>query len=105
MGIRTSPVVLHKSPSEVVLKNFSFAAHGDLSPTETILSVPTYTITAEDEVSPTLVFYEPPAIDGQVVQVKLSGGTGGIVYSVQILVTTSNGQTLEAVGRLHVEGA
>jgi hypothetical protein len=84
-----------KQPAESRLYNFDFS--GLMQATETIASVGSTVAT------PSGLTVGTSAISGQIVQVRLSGGTAATEYLVTCTILTSASSTLELEGRLWVE--
>ena len=75
--------------------NFSFEEFAEVEASQT-LSDPTVTFT------PSGLTVGTPAVSGGVVQVRISGGTAGVRYTGECVVTTSGGDTLSQQGALEV---
>lgn len=95
-GIRTAVEVVRKTPEEVVIKNMDFSGV-DLATGETVVSIDSTEIDPSGE-----MVIDQATRQGNLVQVTLSGGLEGRTYEVKVMVTTSEGQELEGVGRVSV---
>ena len=94
-------VYIVRDPRDVVI---SFSKHLGLTIDETIVSINTY----ESEINgggASDLTLDTPSIgsDSQSVEIWISGGTDGVQYRVECVVTTSTGAILEADGILSVK--
>lgn len=98
MGIKTAPEVLNKTPDEIRVVNFEFAS-SDLATGETITAIFSVTI------SPSGAGHlnkDSQSVSGTVAQLVLSAGVLNQTYDVDVEVTTSAGQKLQACGKMKV---
>jgi hypothetical protein len=91
---RIAPEILMKSAADSVLAHMDFSA--DVESTESIASVTSAIAT------PTGLTVGTPTFDDDTAQVRLSGGTAGITYTVVIKVVTNNSNIFEGTGYLQV---
>lgn len=85
---------LYKQPSESRIYTMDFSAN--MSSGETLVAVTSFTV------SPAGLTYTSATPSGQVVAMRLSGGTDDVQYKITVVVTTSAGNTLENEGYLLV---
>lgn len=98
MGIREAPEILKKTPVEVVVRPFEFSGAG-LATGETLSTIVSATV---DPVEGSGLAIDASVIAGSQVQLTLSGGVLYHSYEVEVLVTTSTGETLETCGTMVV---
>ena len=87
---------LTKQPSESRQYAMEFAPM--LEPGETLTAVSSVAATPTG-----LTLVGPAAFSGSVAQQRISGGTDAVTYKVTFVVTTTDGNTLEAEGYLRVK--
>ncbi len=90
-----SDEILEKQPTESDLFDIDFSPK--LATGDTVTGVTSVT-TAQAGLT-----IGAPALSTPLVQVRISGGTDGILYKITALVTTANGNTLETDVFLRVE--
>lgn len=100
MGIKTAAEILTKTPTEIVLRDVDFTEGDDLGTGETITGMPAFTIVPGGG-DPHLE-KESHVFSGGKVQLKLRKGVVNTRYTIDLTVTTSAGQTLQACVRLDV---
>lgn len=86
---------LYKFAQETRLYTFDFSLMEELRHGDSIASC---TVTS----SPGSLTVGSPAIVGQTVQVVLSAGNGGTLYTLTCIIVTSSGASLEGQGFLQV---
>lgn len=91
-----TPTTLFARSGSNRLYHFDFSRHSERAAGETIL---TATVTADAALT-----VGSPVIDGDFVQVRITGGAAGTTYAVTCAVTTSGGNTLSQVGYLAIDG-
>lgn len=98
-GIRTITTVLTKAPDEALIRNIDFSDAG-LATGETLSS-----IDGSGAVSPSGLTIDSESVSGTDLQVTLSAGTAGVLYTVTHLVVTSTGQKINSLFKVAVEAA
>ena len=94
--MRPSRPLLIKTPSEVRLYEHDLGAHPEFEAGDTIATVTSKTVTPT---GPTL---GGNVISGARVQYTISGGTAGVKYLINLLVTTVAGRVIEDAGEISV---
>jgi hypothetical protein len=89
------PTTLYKRAAWSRLMVFEFEKFAELVAGQT-LSAPTVTVTPS---GPTI---GSPAVSGSQIQVRVSGGTAGVTYSLLCTATTSGSSTIDQTGILIV---
>ena len=92
----TAPEVLVKLPEDIAQYSMSFASI--LADGETISTV------SSAVSDPTGLTITDSTIVGEVVTIKITGGTDGVNYRVKIIITTSLSNTYRGDGLLKVRG-
>jgi hypothetical protein len=100
-GPKTAPEIFEKTAGEVIIKNFEFDGP-DLDSDETISSIDSSSVTPTTTPPLAIDSTSLPGSPGTVVQATLSGGLDFNTYEVLVRVSTSTGQTLDAIGRVRV---
>ena len=88
------PETLCKQPSESFLYDMNFSSR--MATSEVLTGITSVTE------SPSGLTIGTPTYSGQIGQVRISGGTDGVTYTVTWLATTDAGNTIEAEGFLYV---
>ena len=91
-------ISLIKQPSESRLYSLDFAA---LLEEDEVLTAANSVAIDKTTASPLVA--GTPAVSGVIAQVRLTGGLAGTIYKVTIVVTTSDGNTLEGEAYVNVE--
>lgn len=97
-NIKRAPEVHGKTPDEIRIINMEFAA--DIDKDDTISGVTSTTITPSGELTA-----GSPTFNGTIVQLTLSNGVKGKSYIVDVIATTTKGETVAGSGKVEVDEA
>ena len=95
MGTAYAAEIHTKTPNGVRFLDMDFA--DDIATGDTLTGTPTIV-----EITTTDLTLDTKTFSGTVCQAKCSGGTDGENYVIRYQIGTTNGETLEAFGRLEV---
>jgi len=98
MGIKTAAETVNKTPIEVRVVNFEFAG-SDLASGENLATIDLVTITPSGAGH---LVKDSQAVSGTIAQLVVSQGQLNVTYDIDIQVTTTIGQKLQACGKLKV---
>lgn len=100
------PDTLDKQPAESRLFDMDFSPR--LAAAESLTGTPTVTEETVDQdtgaLTPSVdLTFGTATVSGQIAQVRISGGTDGVLYKVTFVATTDLSNTVEAEGFLLVQ--